>query len=615
MKNYLVADLFCGAGGSSTGAEKAVRSLGRRMTLVCINHWPVAIETHKRNHPTARHYVEDVSVADPCEIVPEGRLDLLMASPECRFYSRARGGKPVHDQARMNPWAIHRWLTSLKVKCLLVENVPEFVNWGPVLSDGLPDPRRRGTFFQSWVKAIWEMGYKAEWRFLNAADYGDATTRTRFFLIARNDSHPIIWPDPTHSSNGDTAMFGQLLHWRAAREIIDWDNPGRSLLDDPKYLRRPLSENTRRRIARGLQKFGGVLAPLYIQLLGLSPEISGQGKAQPFVMGKQSSPAIRGVDCPIPTLTTDGAINLIEPTVEPFLLGQQSGAAPRSARKPIPTVASDGAISVVSPLMVKYYGTGVCHTTEEPVPTVTAKDRIGLANPMIIPFRGERDGQEPRVHSINDPVPAITTESGFALANPAIIPYYGDHKGKSEPRAHSVDDPLKTVTAEPRFGLANPILVEVNHDGGDRANSVDEPLGTITTKRGEAVVTPFLVQWDQQGGHGSGVRPVTSPVPTIVTKQNTGVVEPVAIGIVEPILKRLEGGDIDPQRLVIIDGEPFLLDIRFRMLTNQELARAMGFTDNETTYEFVGNISEVTRQIGNAVPVNMAAALVKSIFK
>jgi len=117
MRNYLVADLFCGAGGSSTGAAKAIRAIRGKLTLVCVNHWPVAIETHKRNHPEARHYVEDVAIADPNTIVPEGRLDLLMASPECRFYSRARGGKPVHDQGRMNPWAIHRWLTALNVRC------------------------------------------------------------------------------------------------------------------------------------------------------------------------------------------------------------------------------------------------------------------------------------------------------------------------------------------------------------------------------------------------------------------------------------------------------------------------------------------------------------------
>ena len=127
----MVADLFCGAGGSSTGAEKAIAATGGRMELVAVNHWPVAVETHQLNHPTARHYVQDLERADPEAIVPEGRLDLLMASPECRFYSRARGGKPIHDQGRMNPWTMHNWLTRLDVQRVLVENVPEFIDWGP----------------------------------------------------------------------------------------------------------------------------------------------------------------------------------------------------------------------------------------------------------------------------------------------------------------------------------------------------------------------------------------------------------------------------------------------------------------------------------------------------
>jgi DNA (cytosine-5)-methyltransferase 1 len=585
--NYLIADLFCGAGGSSEGAERAIQALGHTMTLVCINHWPVAIETHRRNHPTARHYIEDITVADPHKLVPEGRLDLLMASPECTFYSRARGGKPVNDQSRMNPWAIQRWLTSLDVKCLLVENVPEFISWGPLLPSGIPDPDHKGLYFQAWIKALWELGYQVDWRKLNAADYGDATTRVRFFLIARKDGQSVRWPEPTHSPDGAADMLEPRKRWRAAREIIEWGNPGRSLLDDPKYKRKPLAEKTRRRIARGLERFGGPLAPLYINLLGLEPtENAGdQPQPEPFIMGKQGhSPAYRSADQPIPTVTAEGKSVLVNATIEPFVLGQQSCGAPRSTGEPIPTVAGAGAISlvqavvigqhrgvvrgvdkpiptcathggisVISPLMVKYFGTGVCHLTEDPVPTITTKDRIGLVNSTIIPFRGERDGQDPRVHSIDEPIPTITAEPGFALAAPAIIPYYGDHKGKREPRAHSIEEPIRTITCDPRFGLANPILVEVNNDGGQ--------------------------------------------------------------SLVEPTLTRVEGRDVDPRRLVQIDGEMYLLDIRFRMLTNLELARAMGFSDNESQYEFVGKSAEVTRQIGNAVAVNMAKALVTAILE
>lgn len=560
MREYLVADLFCGAGGTSTGAERAVRRLGGRMLLAAVNHWPLAIETHKANHPTARHYVEDVTVADPERIVPEGRLDLLMASPECRYYSRARGGKPVHDQGRMNPWAVHRWLSSLDVRCLLVENVPEFVSWGPLGDDGRPNLRGTGLYFQAWIKALWEMGYAAEWRMLNAADFGDATTRVRFFLQARKDGRPIVWPEPTHSATGEADMTGQRPRWRSARDVIDWSNAGRSLLDDPRYQRRPLSEKTRRRIARGLERFGGPLAPLYVRLLGLEPDgdaAGGDGAA--FLMGKQSSPALRGMDEPLPTVTTDGGIALVEPRAAPFVLGQHPAA---------------GAISLVAPTLIHYYGNGsglYGHPVTEPVPTVTTRARFGLvrpeARPFLVPNWGERDGQQPRVHDVEAPMPAVTSHGAGALVSP--------------------------------------VLVDVNHAGERAARSVDAPLGTLTTKRGTGVVNPVVVQIDQQR-NGNGVRSVDEPVPTLVTK--------ASVALAEPVLEPVTDGRGDPRRLVVVDGVLHQLDIRFRMLTNRELARAMGFEDAETGYEFVGNTSEVTKQIGNAVPVGTACALVGAVL-
>lgn len=573
MKELLIADLFCGAGGSSTGAEKAVRSIGRKMTLVCINHWPVAIETHKLNHPSARHYVEDVTVADPNIIVPEGYLDLLMASPECRFYSRARGGKPVHDQGRMNPWAIHRWLTALDVKCLLVENVPEFVDWGPTLKNGMPDPKGKGLFFQAWIKAIWEMGYTAEWRYLNAADYGDATTRTRFFLIARKGTKPIMWPHPSHTSDGAADMIEHLPKWRAAREIIDWTNPGRSLLDDPHYQKRPLSEKTLKRIARGLEKFGGELAPLYIQLLGLQPDNkAGSGGAAPFVMGKQSKPIYRGVDQPIPTATTKAYPMLINPTAKPFVMGKNGNSpAYRSADQPIPTVTADGKSVLIEP----------------------------VAKPFIL---GQQSCSAPR--DSGQPIPTVAAAGAISLVEPSMIKFYGTAF------ATSIDAPVPTVTTKDRFGLAiptaKPFIAQVNHGGGRRPESVDEPLKTVTAKRGMAVVTPFIVQ-NRIRPDGDRVYNIDKPILT-ATSHGAGA-------LVAPILQAVENGEIDPRRLVMINDEPYLLDLRFRMLTNLELARAMGFTDSESTYEFVGNISEVTRQIGNAVPVNMAKALVLAIFR
>ena len=537
-RKYLVADLFCGAGGTSTGATKAVAEIGGKIDLVAINHWATAVATHSLNHPKARHYVQDLDGADPESIVPEGRLDLLMASPECRFFSRARGGKPVNEQGRMNPWIIHRWLTSLDVRCLLTENVPEFTAWGPLDANNRPDKSRKGLYFEEWVRSLWGLGYTVEWKILNAADYGDATSRVRFFLQARKDGHAIWWPEATHSKTGGNDLLGELPKWRAAREIIDWSNLGRSLLDDPKYKRRPLSIMTRRRIARGLHRFGGPLAPYYIKLLDLDDESMSIINKEPVITpeirafhgSNRQNTAPRDMDDPIPTLTTwgNGGCYMVQPVAKPFILGQQSGSAPRAATEPIPTIAGAGAISMIRPMIVEYYGNGGTRPVSEPLSTATTKARHALARPTAVPvMQDESDSPREDQKDINNP-----------QANACIIPNFGE-RGKQAPRIHDIDKPTPAVTNRGAGSLLTPTVSE------------------LTAKQVE---------------------------------------------------------NVDARRVVLIDGRVHVLDIRYRMLQNPELARAMGFTDEEQDYEFVGNVSQVTKQIGNAVPVHTAVALVKAVL-
>ena len=374
-KTYEVADLFCGAGGSSTGAKRAIEETGGEMNLVAVNHWAKAIDTHSRNHPDAHHIIEDLNLVDPERVVENGYLDILMASPECRFYSKARGGKPVHDQGRMNPWTVINWLTRLNVRCVLIENVPEFVHWGPLGANGKPDKTRKGEHFQAWFLTFLSLGYEAQWRMLNAADYGDATTRVRFFLVARKDGIPIRWPEPTHAQT-DNPMFPGRLPWRGANEIINWDNPGRSLLDDPKYWKKPLSVKTRRRIAKGLQRFGGGLAHLYVRLLDLPDEQPDgrnehpvpNGTNSPFTCANRNNNAPRGEEDPIATVTANygGGNFAARPEMKPFVLGQQSGGAARDTEDPVPTVTGDGAIPLIRPHSVRYQRTSQAHAVEDP---------------------------------------------------------------------------------------------------------------------------------------------------------------------------------------------------------------------------------------------------------
>ena len=707
VQKVRVVDLFCGAGGSSTGAEKAIAGIGGEMELVAVNHWNTAVATHAANHPTARHLVEDVSIVDPEEVVKEGRLDLLMASPECRFHSRARGGKPIHDQGRIHAWVIFNWLTKLDVNAVLVENVPEFVDWGRLNSEGRPDKAHKGEHFQAWFMTFQALGYHAEWRMLNAADYGDATTRTRFFLMARKDGAPILWPEPSHAK-GDTGMFPGRRRWRGAREIIDWSNQGRSLLDDPKYRKKPLSVKTRRRIARGLERFGGPLAPLYIRLLDLPHETvtetapnaqaevfilnhhreSGQDQsystqhpaptvdtpgaddlmepaAEPFVLAHHRS-AARSSDEPIPTVTTRGPGYLVEPTAKPFicanrknnapepipttttahgggsflvepstesfLLGQQSGGAPRSTDQPAPTVATDGYITLVQPAIIEYYGQSHARAVDDPLSVITSMNKHGLVKATLVEYYGRSGGAD-----IDEPLPTVTAKARHGLADPVLIEVNHGYTQQGDAgdgsRSQSVEAPIRTVTTKRGLGLADPVLIEVkdengalvqpilvqtSHTGDDSRHTrpTDQPVPTLTTKADMCLATPtakpyIVPNFGERKGQEPRVHDVDEPIPAVTSRGAGNLVSPA---LIEPILKQLNDAHVDPRRIIFVDGHPYLLDIRFRMLQNPELARAMGFDDEETQYEFVGNISEVTKQIGNAVPVHLAAALVAAIL-
>ena len=664
MSNRIVsvADLFCGAGGSSSGAQRAIEELGATMDLVAVNHWNTAIATHSANHPNARHLVEDVSLVDPERVVPEGRLDLLMASPECRFFSRARGGKPIHDQGRMNPWVVHNWLTKIDVRCVIIENVPEFVDWGPLDEHGRPDKAHKGEHFQAWFLTFLSLGYRAEWRMLNAADYGEATTRTRFFLVARKDGVPLEWPEPSHGKIG-APLFPGRMRWRGAREIIDWTNPGRSILDDPKYQRKPLSVKTRRRIARGLEKYGGPLAPLFIRLLDL-PDAEGiawdaDGAQQSFVLnrhGDNGGNRAHGVHEPVPTITTRGGGYLVQPAAthlvganrnenvprsieepippattaggggiylvaaepRPFLIGQQSNAAPRDAAEPMPTIATAGAISLVRPIVIQYYGQSDAQDIDQPLSGITAVARKhGLIQPTLVEYYGNSDAA-----SIDAPLPTVTTKTRHALVWPTIIECnhgngsMGD-KGNYR-RVHSIEEPLPTITTAQGLALAQPVVVKTSQTGGNGSysRSADEPLLTVTTENDLCIAVPvadpapqpyIVPNFGECANQEPRTHAIDDPLPT-VTSRGAG-------NLVVPELDDTgDGPDLDPNRLVEIDGQTYLLDIRFRMLQNPELARAMGFNDDESGYEFVGTVSEVTKQIGNAVPVNLAAALVRAIL-
>lgn len=564
------ADLFCGAGGTSTGLRWACENLGYNLALLAINHWDVAIATHSSNHPDAEHMCAGLDAVDPRRAVPGGRLDLLLASPECQFFSVARGGKPVSDQGRASAWLILRWAELLYIDTLLIENVREFLDWCPVGANGRPMKSKKGETFRAFIAALQSLGYRVEWKLLNAADYGAATTRQRLFIQARRGRRAITWPTPTHSKTGGRTLFGRTKRWRAAREIIDWSIPGNSIFT----RKRPLSPATIARIIAGLEKFGG-------------PEL------QPFLVILRNNQDAMSIDRTVPAITTSGAhIGLAQPFITAFR-GSHKGKTDGSRRnhsidEPLRTMDTSYRFGIVEPFILAHrqFDEQCVDSIERPLRTITASGGGDFAvvepKPFLVPQFGD---SKPK--SIDEPVGAITTTSrGIGLAQPFLVPFFGERKGQG-PRIHSVEEPLPTVTGHGAGGLVSPFLLQLTHGG--RVHDVAAPVPTITTaKRGEtSLVQPYLLKYCSTGG----ARSVEEPVDTITTKDRYGLVTPLVI--------QLE------------DGTLLGLDIHFRMLTPRELARAMSFPDH---YQFSGNREAVVKQIGNAVDASMSHALCEAVL-
>jgi DNA (cytosine-5)-methyltransferase 1 len=484
-RTIYAADLFAGAGGTSTGLMSACARMGLDVELLAINHWDTAVETHAKNHPEANHLCASLDTVDPSKVVPRRKLDLLVASPECVHFSTARGGKPMDDQSRASAWHVLHWAERLRVERILIENVREFLTWGPLGANGQPLKSRKGETFTAFVTALESLGYAVEWRILNCADLGDATTRQRLFISAvrGHGRRRPAWPDPTHAKAASADLSGRTLsRWRAAREIIDWGIPGESIF----RRKRPLAPTTLRRIEEGLRRFGGAAAEPFLVLL------RGTGR-------DQIPSTARPLNLPLPSPTAGGGHAAL---IEPFLLQQQSGGVPRPTSQPAPTVATDGAISLVEPFLCK----------------VNHGEKDGEKRP---------GGNAHRTRSVRDPVPTITaTSRGIGLVQPFIVTPGGpDLRG-----GRATDEPLPTVTCRDRMGVVEPFIVKTGHKGGNGAyvRKADDPLYAVTTAPQEqGVCEPFLVKY-----HGTGrPAPVDAPAPTLTTKDRLGLVEPVALDI------------------------------------------------------------------------------------
>lgn len=407
--------LFCGAGGESAGKNIALRAAGISPDVsIAINHWDLAVQVHSANFPGVRVYQEDITRVSADDYGLD-HISLLWASPSCVHHSRARGGKPREEQQRAHALEVlDRWVRRARVDVLLIENVPEFEDWGPLDDDGQPIKERKGEDFQSFVSELRAMGYFVEWRVLCAADYGDPTTRRRFFLQAVRDGVPISWPAPTHRSPRATrGLFDDdLPTWRTAAECIDWTIPVPSIF----VRKKPLADNTMRRIAAGVNRY--VL------------------HGEPFLANIPGGPA---------------AVSLIQ------YHATQAGGRERGQGidDPLQTVDTSNRYAMVAAFLAKHYGGVVGSSLAKPMGTVTAVDHHSLvAATLVQTGYGERPGQAPRALNIRDPLGTVVgAGQKHALVAAFLTHYYGTAIGSP------LSEPMDTITTLARHGL---VTVEID---------------------------------------------------------------------------------------------------------------------------------------------------------
>lgn len=360
------ADLFCGGGGTSTGMIEAFKKAGVDYSLIGINHWQVAIDTNKLNH-RGDYYCASIDGVEPTDVVKDGQLDILWASPECTNHSRAKGGKPRANQSRCQPEILLSWIRKLIVKRMYVENVPDFLDWGPLLANdtkidgkiiaaGLPDPRRKGVFFRDWIESIKRSGYRVEWRIMNAADYGAPTCRERLIVeaVRIGTGEKIIWPHPTHTEKPDLFVKDR---WVPAKDIIDWSIKGESIFN----RKHPLAENTLKRIANGIRKYWGEWAePFLILLRGTNAQ--------------QLNCTTHQISEPIPTISAGGVhIGLVRPFLTHYHGGDGAERRTSDTMDPLPVCDCSN-----------YGNNEQCKPVSKTLDTITTKDRFGLLEGRLL---------------------------------------------------------------------------------------------------------------------------------------------------------------------------------------------------------------------------------------
>ncbi|MDR0864986.1 MAG: DNA cytosine methyltransferase [Candidatus Symbiothrix sp.] len=610
----LYIDLFCGAGGTSTGVENA-KHKGRKCAKVigCVNHDKNAIASHAENHPNALHFTEDIRTLELSpliahikkmrELYPDAFI-VLWASLECTNFSKAKGGQPRDADSRTLAEHLYRYIKSIDPDFIQIENVEEFMSWGDLDDNGKPISKDSGRCYRQWVSNVCKYGYQFEHRILNSANYGAYTSRSRFFGIFAKQKLPIVFPEPTHTKNGDTGIFGTLASWKPVREVLDFSDEGESIFGRKK----PLVDATLERIYSGLVKF-----------------VAG-GKDKYLIQYNQRPNRIKSIDEPCNTVTTCNRFGLAKVN----FIQQRNTGKPESKiisiERPARTITATGGnqelvsthflskyyggspdgknISVDAPagavtthdhhsFISAYYGNGHNHKLSEPAPVVTCKDRLSLISPFFMNYY-TGGGQ----HSGTDkPCPAVMPVPKQRLVSCKFI---DQQFGNSKPA--SPEQPLGCITANPKYNLVSlrPWLMNTNFN--NTGSDIDSPAPVVTANRKwHYLMNP---QFTSPGGS------IDKPCFTLIARMDK----------MPPYLIMTESGEIaivpeetdTPSMLKIKEFMALygIIDIKMRMLRIPELKQIMGFPKD---YVLVGSQADQKKFIGNAVEVRTAKALCEAL--
>ena len=572
MTGEIIVDNFAGGGGASTGIEIATG----RAVAIAINHDPAAILMHKTNHPYTEHLQASVWDVDPKTVCRGRPVGLAWFSPDCKHFSKAKGAALVDRKIRGLAWITLRWAAEVRPRVIILENVEEFQTWGPVRK-GKPVKKLAGTTFRRFISQLEALGYTVEFRELVAADFGAPTSRKRFYMIARCDGKPIVWPKPTHSKTGADG----LPKWRCASEIIDWSLPCPSVFASKAEIMeryglkavRPLADNTMRRIIRGVDKFT-------------------IKSGSPFLVECNHSGAghVADIKEPHKTITAKHTGGLCEPLLAPITVSNTGSSTGADASRPVHTVRTGGGGQMlVTPSLMCIGQTGGgnrIRSLSEPTPTTVSKQEACIVAPSLIQYHTEQT-EYVRGSELSKPINTVDAANRYGLTCANLVEYY------TGGRPLDVKEPMHTVTSHDREAVVAAHVVKFK--GDNLGHGADEPMQTVTTSAGEFSVCKVHLA-KMCGGDELGYWPE-----------------------IRALLNEFCGYELAEDEVLLLEISRtlyYIADIGLRMLSPRELYNAMGFPpDYIIDRDYEGNEYKKSAQVarcGNAVCPPVASALVRA---